>query len=845
VDPAGILRIWEEQWRERWEPDAAGRERFLDRSEVECLSRLDYETVVEACRNNFKLNDALEWALERLFEMNLDKSQLDAVTSPLANTLVTSRAGSGKTRVLISRALWLQKVVEVSPKELLLLAFNKKAADEMSNRLREHFSEEDELPHVMTFDALAWALVKPQEQILFDDISAGQRQLTNRIAGIQNSNRNLSAIIRKVMSSTSVVRRVLDFLLEPFIQGWKDIEEGRLDLESRDNELLLLHRNPEITVLENDRLVAVNGDYVKSEGERLISNTLFFNDVTAEYERAFEFGETVYKPDFTIQHGNEGGVIIEYFGLHSIPEYAEQMQSKRQYWREQPNWELIEIFPYDIASRGEEEFTRYLLGILKNFGVSSRRLTEQEVFQRLPKSVQIDKYTKVLTSFVTRCRAKKLSPSDLRRRISVYEPTDEHEEIFLSMAEVVYKAYLDDVVGDEFDDFKGLMWRAVSLVEDGQVRFTRDRDREVGDLGIIKHILIDEFQDFSEIFYALIDAIRSSNPNVRIFAVGDDWQAINGFAGSDLNFFINFDDFFENTNHYTLTNNYRSSPAIVDVSNSVMASVDHGAPVGVAVNDFRSKVRVWKLSGLELSNSEMNNHNGGKFIAAVIRLVNDHLEYGRNVVMLSRTNTINSVPLDIFLEEVRSCISLVDHQKVSISTSHQFKGLEEQGVIILDANARRYPLVHPEWKYQRIFGDSEFDITSEERRLFYVALSRAKISLDVVINDIEYQEESPFLDSLTHLARESFVYGSWNYLRAVPVGAVTVLVSGRTFDVKEILREEGYIWNDNERVWQKKFSGTEFEDYSLLESEAWFTSGVKIRVLDPGGTLIYESGSTS
>jgi len=187
----------------------------------------------------------------------------------------------------------------------------------------------------------------------------------------------------------------------------------------------------------------------------------------------------------------------------------------------------------------------------------------------------------------------------------------------------------------------------------------------------------------------------------------------------------------------------------------------------------------------------------------------------------------------------------VDHQKVSISTSHQFKGLEEQGVIILDANARRYPLVHPEWKYQRIFGDSEFDITSEERRLFYVALSRAKISLDVVINDIEYQEESPFLDSLTHLARESFVYGSWNYLRAVPVGAVTVLVSGRTFDVKEILREEGYIWNDNERVWQKKFSGTEFEDYSLLESEAWFTSGVKIRVLDPGGTLIYESGSTS
>ena len=61
--------------------------------------------------------------------------------------------------------------------------------------------------------------------------------------------------------------------------------------------------------------------------------------------------------------------------------------------------------------------------------------------------------------------------------------------------------------------------------------------------------MIDEYQDFSELFYRLMDAVREQNPRVRFFCVGDDWQAINGFAGSDLRFFQNFEHLFADAIH--------------------------------------------------------------------------------------------------------------------------------------------------------------------------------------------------------------------------------------------------------------------------------------------------------
>lgn len=102
--------------------------------------------------NDIKNRFVQSWA-KRELDLSLDIEQAAAIASTNGNIQVIARAGSGKTRTLVTRAIFLQKHCQISPHELLLLAFNKKAAQEMKERLAQTLG--DNLPHVMTFHALA------------------------------------------------------------------------------------------------------------------------------------------------------------------------------------------------------------------------------------------------------------------------------------------------------------------------------------------------------------------------------------------------------------------------------------------------------------------------------------------------------------------------------------------------------------------------------------------------------------------------------------------------------------------------------------------------------------------
>ena len=121
---------------------------------------------------------------------------------------------------------------------------------------------------------------------------------------------------------------------------------------------------------------------------------------------------------------------------------------------------------------------------------------------------------------------------------------------------------------------------------------------------------------------------------------------------------------------------------------------------------------------------------------------------------------------------------------------------------MLDANVRRYPLIQPDFKYQQILGDSETKIEAEERRLFYVALSRAVSTLDVVT--IANERKSPFLESFEALIS----YGNWDKLTSIRsrnANWVTVRVWGDTYNQKAVLAGQGYVWNGTRKLWMKDF----------------------------------------
>src|SRR5690606_37992194 len=117
-----------------------------------CIPRTEQEKL--------KISFVREWSCRQL-KISLDEEQAAAVGSLPGDIQVVARAGSGKTRVLITRAIFLIRHCQVKPNAILLLAFNDRAAREIRNRLKE-FLDAD-LPHVMTFHALARALVPQQD----------------------------------------------------------------------------------------------------------------------------------------------------------------------------------------------------------------------------------------------------------------------------------------------------------------------------------------------------------------------------------------------------------------------------------------------------------------------------------------------------------------------------------------------------------------------------------------------------------------------------------------------------------------------------------------------------------
>ena len=179
------------------------------------------------------------------------------------------------------------------------------------------------------------------------------------------------------------------------------------------------------------------------------------------------------------------------------------------------------------------------------------------------------------------------------------------------------------------------MQRAAALVAAGAAKF--ERKTGCGDLTELQFISIDEFQDFSDLFFRLLQSIRSVNPNVELFCVGDDWQAINGFAGSDLRFFEQFEKYIGSSRRLYISTNYRSAKSIVDIGNALMFG--SGKPA-IANRSVLGTVVVADASQFHPTLIEKQQHPGDVITPMVSRIANKSLASGSEIVLLCRKNSL-------------------------------------------------------------------------------------------------------------------------------------------------------------------------------------------------------------
>ncbi|WP_235219591.1 UvrD-helicase domain-containing protein [Paenibacillus sp. FSL H8-237] len=710
----------------------------------------------------------------------------------------------------------------------MLLAFNREAANEVSERLYEMIGEK--APQAMTFHALAYAIVHPEESLIYDD----------EIDGFMKSS-TVQQVIDSFIHSKEWGNKIEELMLKYFREDWESIVGGGY------------HLSPEEMVIYRRSIpyIGLDGKYYKSMGEKRLADYLFEHDVPYSYEKNFWWGGMNYKPDFTIQLNNKStkGIIIEYLGMTGDREYDKQTNQKREYWKENNDYYYIELYPNSIHS--EDMLDQVVGTILQNYGVMNLKLTDLEIWYRI-KTRAIDEFSLIVSQFISFCRKLMISPVDLIKMLdNQYDTLSSLKVEFLQVIWKIYNEYLEVIIINNQEDFDGLLIRSVEKINRGQSCWQRKKGS--GDLKFVKYLFIDEYQDFSLQFYKLISAIRNINQDLKLFCVGDDWQAINGFAGSDLRFFTEFQLLFPNSKKLNLTSNYRSGKNIVSFGNELMYG--YGAPSEAVVQHY-GDVWVSKLNEFSPNNIEKNKYNGEALTPALIRLVYFFTRKGKRVALLCRRGSGLPwyTPYDSrkgkyhidFLKAIRSV--LPENQRTlvtNMATAHSYKGKEEEVIIIVDAVDRSYPILHPNNVFFEVLGRTMEMVVSEERRLLYVAASRAKESLVILT---EKGKESPFLKTIQYIENLNInsleppkSEGSMYIVKITN----STLQKGGTFEIKSYLRENKYRWNPAEKAWIKHWAADKFTRETLL-SEAWIkhATNVLITISDEFNNKLLEISIT-
>lgn len=688
--------------------------------------------------------------------------------------LVTARAGSGKTRLLTTKTILLMDFDGVHPDNILVMAFNRDAAKTVKDRIKRlgKTDRTKAFENARTFHSLAYQIVQPSGRLLFDEKGEFVRKAFSEF---------VQSIFREI-----VPPEFLPHLYEFF----------RYEMKSAQSTGAFLDDNDYYMYLRNQRYSTLRGEKVKSIGEKFIADFLFEHNIGYTYEKAYLWDGRVYRPDFSL-FINDSNFIIEHWGIDEkdpnklTPEdwhqgwdgYYAEMQRKREYWGERSksngkkNFTLIETSVADLKN-GREAFEDVLKSRLTNHGVVCKKLSEEERIQKVFR-LQIDRMTNLLVQFILKAKKKRWNAAEVERQIAKFSNATAKTKFFLELGYMVYKTYEEKIRREGQVDFDELVNQAVQRIHSSKANLLVPTDGSASrqfNLSNLEWLLIDEYQDFSPLFYDLVDAIQKYNPNLKLLCVGDDWQAINSFAGSDLSYFTEYQFFFPNARVASLTTNYRSKSAIVDAGNKIMQGTGDAAKAlpgntggNLYIDDVEAVVVQYKNGDKPENNPDVrylffdetwngsknllpNSFMIGKYLKACHKIISSEQNRSKSFAILSRNNQIYGIDLADFhaklisiLREQAKYDGIAFEPNIKISTVHSFKGLEADCVVLLQVCQGYFPSIHPDNKLFEIFGQTEKMILDEEKRLFYVAVTRARESLFILT---EGSEKSDFLSSI-------------------------------------------------------------------------------------------------
>lgn len=653
------------------------------------------------------------------------QQRLSVVTDEDA-TLVLAGAGSGKTSVITTKAIYLIEEKIRKPQEILLITYGNKAAKE----LRERIQKKCQVPvKALTFHALGNSILKevetsPPSPAKHADDPIKFRKLIQTI---------LLEDVMEQPGMESILRKWFEEFYLPYKSEW--------EFESL-NEYYHYLRSINRYNKSGDDLRTIKGDKVRSYEELLIANWLFLNDIDYEYEPDYEFKispqNITYRPDFKLV---ESGVYIEHFGvrkkvqngketLTTAPcinreKYLEQMEWKRSVHKENET-KLIETYSYE---QSKDVLLSNLAKKLDQY-VTPKPIPIKKMFEKLNELGTIDQFSEILATFLRLFKSSSLTISQCKQRVKQTNSVS-RGTAFLKIFEPVYESY-QRRLGNNID-FEDMILRPTRYLEEGKYKSP------------YRHILVDEFQDIATSCGKLLLALKHQHKDARVFGVGDDWQSIYRFNGSDINLMRHFGPQFGGE-----LDGQTGIHSSIDLANT-FRSVDKiaiPAQKFVQRNPIQIDKKIIPSRKTDQTSIFIVYHASSEKEKALQESLNRIIqkssgEEAITVFLLARYK--HMMPENF---EVPKGIS--SNIKIGFMTIHKSKGLEADHVILLEVSSGKWGFpseIKDDQLLDIVLPESEGFSHAEERRLFYVAMTRAKLSLTLLADQ---NNPSAFVRELEH-----------------------------------------------------------------------------------------------
>ena len=655
-------------------------------------------------------------------KIKLDDEQRRAVVTDDNYCLLVAGAGAGKTTTMAAKVKYLVEKKNIRPEEIIVISYTRKAIDE----LKEQINNRLRIPaRVCTFHSFAYDIVRK-----FSDTPPEVHYTAYNII--------FEMLEKEVFYDKPLLRKILLFLgyyfdLPADVMKYDNLNQFHLMKAAQDYETLKSNAGEYVKKVAYQRSRAMRtltGEYLRSVQEVQIANFLYLNSLDYEYEPVYPYhiqgARKKYTPDFIIRQG-EHIAYLEHYAVsengysyvltdRELAKYNNAIKDKRKLHGHMGT-SLLETWAW---YKDKRPLMEHLQEILEHEGFILKERNFEEVYKKITetgKDKYVFKMVKFLIMFISQFKTCGYDEGGFDvLRAKTHNPRN---RLFLDIAESVYIYYQEQLKAQNMIDFE-------DMINDANF-YLGEIERQQIELPY-KYIIIDEFQDIARQRFNLTKKL-SEITQAKVVAIGDDWQSIFAFAGSEIGLFTRFLELMGSGIEMKITRTYRNSQELIDM-------------VGGFVQKNSAQIKKRLVSSKHLDNpivlTEFDDsmkpdssmaEAAERAIGAILKEYGESSSilligrYGFDGYKLCKSSRFAELPGN----RIRS--KKFPSADLTFMTAHSAKGLGYDNVIILNMYEGKFgfPCQIEDDPIMKMVRYEDLTMPfAEERRLFYVALTRTK-----------------------------------------------------------------------------------------------------------------------